>query len=147
MTESMIRILLVEDNATNRTFLALYLRRKGYLVEEACNGFEAMDFLSKNEFDVVFMDIQMPGLDGVETTRKIRRDTSGKFSPDIPIIAMTAHTMKKDREYFLSAGMDYYVAKPIELEQLSILAKEWAGIKRTRGVPDYLNAPCPSERC
>ena len=146
MPESAIRILLVEDNATNRTFLVLYLRKKGYVVAEACNGYEALDLLSEKEFDVVFMDIQMPGLTGVEATKRIRKDTTGKYQTDIPIIAMTAYTMKNDRDYFLKAGMDSYVAKPIELEQLALLAEKWAYSKKTRGVAgESQDASCRSE--
>lgn len=126
MSQSLIQILLVEDNAINRTFLALFLRRKGYVVEEACNGYEALDLLREKQFDVVFMDVQMPGLDGVETTKKIRENISGDYNPAIPIIAMTAYTMQDDRRFLLNSGMDSYIAKPIELEQLAVLAEQWA---------------------
>ncbi len=148
MTDSVIRILLVEDNLTNRTFLGLYLRRKGYAVEEACNGYEALDLLQQKIFDVVFMDVQMPGLDGVETTRRIRKNSSGHYNPEIPIIAMTAYTMKRDRDYLLQSGMDDFLAKPIELEQLATIAEELVCNKKARDVVGNCNdAPCPSDKC
>ncbi len=145
MRDTTIRILLVEDNATNRTFLGLYLRRKGYTVEEACNGYEALNLLQEKKYDIVFMDVQMPGLDGVETTRIIRKNASGQYDSRIPIIAMTAYTMKNDKNYLLQSGMDYYVAKPIELEQLAVIAEKWAYSKKARNVIENCkNASCRS---
>lgn len=98
----------------------LFLRKLGFDVVEAENGLSALETLDAHEaapFDVVFMDVQMPELDGVETTARIR----AKAGPhqQIPVIAMTAYAMKGDRERFLAAGMNGYVAKPIEPADLA----------------------------
>lgn len=110
-------ILLVEDNPVNRKFIK-YLFRKEYCdIKTAVHGKQALDFLLKEEFDLIFMDVQMPIMDGFEAVKKIRENEK-KTGKHIPIIAMTAHTMKGDREKCFSAGMDGYVSKPINKEQL-----------------------------
>lgn len=109
-------ILLVEDDAVNQVVATRALEMKGYQVEVANNGREAMKMLN-DSFDLILMDIQMPEMDGIETTRCIREQerTSGKH---IPIIALTAHALKGDRERFLAIGMDDYVSKPIDMSKL-----------------------------
>ena len=112
------RILLAEDNEVNQTFLQLFLEDAGHEVVIASNGIQALEFLNQQPFDLVLMDVQMPEMDGVEATRRIRADHSGRFDPRIPIVALTAYSMKGDMERFLSVGMDAYVSKPVDMEEL-----------------------------
>jgi two-component system, sensor histidine kinase and response regulator len=108
-----LSVLLVEDNATNQMLAIALLERVGHTVEAAPNGKEALAALASRHFDVVLMDVQMPEMDGFEATAHIRAQerTSGAH---IPIVAMTAHAMKGDRERCLEAGMDGYVSKPVQ---------------------------------
>ena len=111
------RILLAEDNAVNQTLAVRLLEKRGYSVMVAGDGRTAVEALEKHQFDVVLMDIQMPGMDGFEATAAIRAKeklTGGH----IPIIAMTAHALKGDQERCISAGMDAYVSKPIRTSEL-----------------------------
>ncbi len=107
------RLLLVEDNVVNQKVVMAILRKKGYQLDVAGNGREALARLeiSAEGYDAVLMDVQMPVLDGLETTRVIRRDS--RWS-NLPIIAMTAHAMNGDRERCIQAGMDSYLSKPIQ---------------------------------
>ncbi len=109
-----IHILLVEDNPINQMVALKMVDAFGYSVECASNGREALELFQKSRFDMILMDIQMPELDGFETTRKIRNTVPGLNSTDIPIIAMTAHAMKGDSDRCKEAGMDDYVPKPID---------------------------------
>ena len=95
-----------------------YLKKENHTVTAALSGQEALTAVSKDCFDLILMDVQMPAMDGLETTRRIRRGESGGTPPDVPIIALTAYAMKGDREIFLEAGMDDYVAKPIDIKKL-----------------------------
>ncbi|TVM27410.1 hypothetical protein DQK91_22640 [Oceanidesulfovibrio marinus] len=90
----------------SRFYAVRMLEQLGHATIEAADGESALEKLAWEKFDVVLMDIQMPRLDGVSATRRIREDTSGDFDPDIPIIAMTAYAMPGDEEEFKSAGMD-----------------------------------------
>jgi two-component system sensor histidine kinase/response regulator len=109
-----VRILLAEDNLVNQKLAKLMLGKAGYQVEVAANGIEAVDKYTANpdSFDLIFMDIQMPEMDGKEATQTIRQ----KGFEDVPIIAMTAHAMKGDREMCLEVGMNDYITKPIKRE-------------------------------
>ncbi len=114
---SSLRILLVEDNPVNQKVAVHLLRRQGYSVEVASSGVEALDVLSRADFDLVLIDIQMPGLDGLATTKVIRdKDCAG--GGHHPIMAMTAYPMKGDREKCHSAGMDEYISKPFTHREL-----------------------------
>jgi signal transduction histidine kinase/CheY-like chemotaxis protein/HPt (histidine-containing phosphotransfer) domain-containing protein len=104
------RILIVEDNAVNQKVVLAILRKRGYQIEIANHGAEALEALEKGDFALVLMDIQMPVLDGLEATYRIRKNPRWR---DLPIIAMTAHAMNGDRERCLQAGMNAYVSKPI----------------------------------
>jgi CheY-like chemotaxis protein/HPt (histidine-containing phosphotransfer) domain-containing protein len=116
------RILLVDDNATNRKVASQILIKAGCVVETAKSGKEAIECLSSDQdFDLVLMDIQMPEMDGMETTRHLKETISSLP----PIVAMTAYAMKEDRERFLAAGMDDYLAKPIRAQQLIQIVGKW----------------------
>lgn len=114
-----LRVLVVEDETVNRFYAVRMLEKLGHETVEAADGESALQKLAGEKFDVVLMDIQMPRLDGVSATRRIREDTSGDFDPDIPIIAMTAYAMPGDEDEFINAGMDDYLAKPVEAEALA----------------------------
>jgi PAS domain S-box-containing protein len=119
-------ILLAEDNAVNRIFLRRALVTAGHKVGEAEDGKHALAKLGDSSYDLVLMDIQMPEMDGVEATRRIRSGKHGRA--DIPIIALTAYAMKGDREKFLENGMGGYVAKPVDFGELARTIAEVLGI-------------------
>jgi signal transduction histidine kinase/CheY-like chemotaxis protein len=112
-----LRILLAEDNLINRKIAIRMLESMGCHVTEAANGAEAVRLAGEDGFDLILMDVQMPEMDGFEATRRIR-ETETSSGARTPIVAMTAHAMKGDRERCLDAGMDGYVSKPISLEEL-----------------------------
>ncbi|MBU0730057.1 MAG: response regulator [Proteobacteria bacterium] len=113
------KILLAEDNAVNSKLACHLLKRQGYDYVAVENGIEALEALKKDSFDLILMDVQMPEMDGLQATRRIREagETAG-FNPKIPIIALTAHAMQGDKERFIEAGMDDYLAKPMKVEGL-----------------------------
>ena len=113
------RVLLAEDTMANQKLAVGLLTKWGHEVAVANNGREAIEALSQESFDIVLMDVQMPELDGLEATRRIRAGEAGS-SEQIPIIALTARAMKGDREKCLAAGMDEYVSKPINKRELYI---------------------------
>jgi CheY-like chemotaxis protein/HPt (histidine-containing phosphotransfer) domain-containing protein len=113
-----LRILLAEDNAVNQKLVQRLLEKEGHQVVVVGNGLEVLKQLhSGDSFDLVLMDVQMPELDGLETTARIRQSEQGT-GRRLPILAMTAHAMKGDRERCLAAGMDSYLAKPIHVRDL-----------------------------
>lgn len=116
-TRKPMHILLAEDNAVNQKLAVRLLEKRGHRVSVAANGREALALLEKGDFDAVLMDVQMPEMDGLEATAAIRARERDK-SERLPIIAMTAHAMKGDRERCLSAGMDAYLSKPIRSKEL-----------------------------
>jgi len=113
-----LRLLLVEDEEISRLSARLTLEKMGHQVVTANNGEEALERLREGRYDCVLMDVQMDVLDGVEATRRIRDGSSGALDAQVPIIAMTAYAMTGDRESFLEAGMNDYVAKPVQVEEL-----------------------------
>jgi len=117
-----LRILIVEDEKVNLLVLTLMLKEKGHFVESAANGSEALLLHAKNQYDVILMDIQMPIMDGIEATAKIRK-REGK-NRHTPIIALTAYALVGDREQFLSYGFDEYLPKPIKMGELFQLLEE-----------------------
>ncbi len=113
-----LRLLLVEDNATNQMLALTLLEREGHTVHTAQNGREALATLETQAFDAVLMDVQMPEMDGFEATGQIR-ERERATGDHIPVVAMTAHAMKGDRERCLAAGMDAYVSKPVQVDELN----------------------------
>ena len=108
----MARILLIEDNETNRDMLARRLERKGYSVAVAADGAEGLSLALAEDFALVLMDMSLPVLDGWEATRRIKRERP------TPVIALTAHAMTGDRERAIEAGCDDYDTKPIDFPRL-----------------------------
>lgn len=125
-----LRILLVEDDETSRIAETEMLKRMGHSVHTASNGIEALKRMRQNTFDCVLMDVQMEVMDGLEATRNIRTDVSNFFDPTIPIVAMTAYAMRGDRERFLMAGMNDYVSKPFDRNNLTHVLSGIAGKDR-----------------
>lgn len=120
---SPLKILIVEDNRPNQLVAKAILEHKGYYVDIAEDGVEGVEAVTNGNYDVVLMDIQMPRMDGVEATQKIRSLNSEKNV--IPIIAVTANAMVGDRDTYLAAGMDDYVSKPIDSKSLVETILRW----------------------
>jgi signal transduction histidine kinase/ActR/RegA family two-component response regulator len=112
-----LAILVVEDDPISRTLASTVLTHAGHSVATAADGVEALWLVERRRFDAILMDIQMPQMDGFEATDQIRRRES-RTGGRVPIVAMTAHAMKGDRERCLAAGMDDYISKPIDMNQL-----------------------------
>jgi CheY-like chemotaxis protein len=116
-------ILLAEDNPINRKLVVEMLSRAGYPVETVENGRQAVDAVRKSRFRLVLMDVQMPEMDGFEATQAIRTEEGDRTHT--PIIAMTAHALKGDRERCLAAGMDDYLSKPLQSRDLFAAIERW----------------------
>ena len=119
------RILVVEDNITNQQVAMGILRKTGVRVDAVANGQEAVTALEQLPYDLVFMDVQMPVMDGLEATRAIRSPLSRVRNRKIPIVAMTAHAMKSDQDRCFEAGMNDYVSKPIVPSALAAVLRKW----------------------
>ena len=118
-----VKILLVEDNPVNRKFATSLLTKRGYSVMEAVTGLDAVYTFEDHDFDMILMDVQMPEMDGLEATIEIRKREEDTGT-HIPIIAMTAHAMKGDKERCLKAGMDGYISKPVQVSELMSCIKD-----------------------
>ncbi len=125
MRRGAVRILLAEDNVTNQQVALGILRKLGLHADTAADGSEAIAALGTHPYDLVLMDVQMPEMDGLEATRRIRDPGSAVLRHDVPIIAMTARAMQGDRERCLDAGMDDYVTKPISPQALAEAIDRW----------------------
>jgi len=123
-------ILLVEDNKTNQFVANAMLRKLGYETDIASNGIECIEALKRKNYSAVFMDCQMPSMDGFQATVEIRSGISGVLNPDVLIIALTAHAMEGDREKCIKAGMNDYMAKPIKIKEVDGLLKSWLDPER-----------------
>lgn len=119
------RILVVEDNMVNQIVATEILEQAGYVVDIADNGRQAIDKLGTSSFDLILMDCQMPVLDGFEASREIRATEKENNAPNIPIVALTANALKGDRERCLEAGMNDYITKPIDAEELCALLEKY----------------------
>lgn len=118
------KILLVEDDKINRYTAERIVKKLGHKVTAVESGSEALELLREEHFDCILMDIQMPGMDGMEVTKIIRTAESPPWDPEIPIIALTAFAMKEDREKFLASGMNSYLSKPVKIEILKQVLRE-----------------------
>jgi CheY-like chemotaxis protein len=119
------RVLVVEDNVVNQKVAVRLLEKLGCRVDVAANGLEAVELFAELVYDVVFMDCQMPEMDGFEATRMIRQREASS-GQHVPIVAMTANAMQGDSEQCLAAGMDDYLSKPVSFEALATAARKWA---------------------
>ncbi|ABA90173.1 sensor histidine kinase response receiver [Syntrophotalea carbinolica DSM 2380] len=127
---STVRILLVEDDDAIRRLVELLLQQRGWQVTAVSDGLQALESFQANRFDLVLMDIRMPRLDGLETTRRIRRREQTLRMSSLPIVGMTAHAAVQDRSMCLEAGMDDYLSKPIASDRLySIIERSLANRK------------------
>jgi CheY-like chemotaxis protein len=115
-------ILITEDNPVNQKLAERVLTKMGYQPDKALNGLEALELLKRKSYDVIFMDVQMPEMDGMECTQRVRKQ---EIRQPV-IIAMTANAMQGDREKCIQAGMDDYISKPIRLEDLVAILEKWA---------------------
>lgn len=120
-----VRILLAEDNSTNQQVALAILTKLGLTADAVANGHEAIHALKTLPYDLVLMDVQMPEMDGLEATRRIRDPRSGVSDCGIPIIAMTARAMGGDRDQCLAAGMNDYLSKPVDPVELSEVLGKW----------------------
>ena len=126
-----LRILVAEDNIINQKLAHALLRKMGHSVAVASNGVEAVSQWSSGEFDMIFMDVQMPEMDGAEATRRIR-EMEKNSGAHIPIIAMTAFAMSGDRERFMQVGMDDYITKPVNSKLVEQAVQHFAGFASVR---------------
>ena len=125
-----LKVLLAEDNAVNQRLAVSLLQRRGHRVVTAMNGLEALAAIEQTTFDVVLMDLQMPGMGGIEATAAIRA-REREHGGHLRIVAMTAHALKGDREQCLAAGMDDYLSKPINTATLyATLEQDESGATR-----------------
>ena len=120
------KILLVEDSKSNRELFSIILDDIGYEVETAENGSVAVDAFESNNYDLILMDCEMPIMDGFEATKRIRiLEKKNKSLTTIPIIALSARALDRDKEECFEAGMDDYIKKPVSLSKFSSILKEW----------------------
>ncbi len=130
-SQASLSILLAEDNLVNQRLATRVLEKRGHRVAVTTTGREALDRLETEEFDLILMDVQMPDMDGLQTTALIRQheELSGGHTP---VVALTAHTMKGDRERCLAAGMDEYITKPVDAFKLIQVVESTAALGRRR---------------
>ena len=138
-----LRVLLAEDNALNQKLAEAILAKRGHLVSLADNGAKAVAAFEASEFDLIIMDVQMPEMDGLAATRAIRAIENERALGRTPIMAMTAHAMESDRRACLEAGMDTYVAKPIQPDEFLAAVEGLAG---RQAPPPAQSAPPPADQ-
>ncbi|NCD24906.1 MAG: PAS domain S-box protein [Deltaproteobacteria bacterium] len=161
--EKRLEILLVEDVATNRELAELLLRNMGHAVHDSRDGLDALTMLGRHSYDLIFMDLQMPVMDGFTATQIIRACEQGLPAPadmndsflieelrrkiagtHTPIVAMTAHAMLRDRQRCLDIGMDAYITKPLRLEEVHAVLDEISGAAPSRPAPKPESVPAPA---
>jgi CheY-like chemotaxis protein/HPt (histidine-containing phosphotransfer) domain-containing protein len=124
------RILLAEDYPVNQLVMLAMLDRLGFAADAVFNGAQAIEALRSLDYDLVLMDCEMPEVDGYEATSRIRNPETGALNPRIPIVAVTANAMPGDREKCLRCGMDDYLSKPIDPDELAQSLTRWLGAPR-----------------
>lgn len=122
-TPNLHRVLLVEDSPTNRLVTGRFLEKAGYAFDEAVSGAAAIEAARTRSYDLVLMDVSMPGMDGLEATQRIRE--LGGWASRVPVIALTAHVMEGDRERCLAAGMNDHLPKPVDYDDLTRVLRIW----------------------
>ena len=137
------RLLCVDDNPANLMLVKTLLGDMGAQVRAVDNGYDALRAVQQESFDLVFMDVQMPGMNGRETTEAIRQWEHEHGQPPLPIVALTAHAMANEKRALLQCGMDDYLTKPISERQLAQVVLKWTGLSLHNGEPRELQ---PSER-
>ena len=131
---SQIRILIVEDNMVNQRLAARMVEKFGFQVDVSGNGKEALSALERFKYDIVLMDVQMPEMDGLEATRRIRDKESRVMNHNVPVIAMTAHAMQGDKDLCIKAGMNDYTSKPVQPRDLLNKIEKYLSIKEESDV-------------
>jgi signal transduction histidine kinase/CheY-like chemotaxis protein len=141
------RVLLAEDNVINQQVARGMLEKLGCVVDAVSDGLEAVTAVKEQSFDLLFMDCQMPNMDGYQATQVLRQMEKQQHKTSLPIIAMTAHTQPGDREKCLEAGMDDYLGKPFTLRQVSTMLSRWMTVLGHRKDSEFWNKPTldPSE--
>jgi PAS domain S-box-containing protein len=139
-----LHILLAEDNRVNQKVALRMLEKLGYRADVASNGFEVLDALRRQPYDLVLMDLQMPEMDGLEAARLIHQEWSQKRRPRI--VAMTANTMSGDKEKCLAAGMDDYIGKPVTLTSLQNTIQRWGAWRAGRTAAEAKNSGADTDR-
>ena len=129
-----LRLLVADDNAINQMVALMLLNRLGYAADVAGNGVEALKALDSKVYDLIFLDVRMPEMDGYEAARRICARWSDDAAGRPKMIAMTGNAMQGERERCLEAGMDDYISKPVRIEELKALIKRW-GLKPGQTVP------------
>ena len=127
-----IRVLAAEDVAVNRELIRLILEPKGYAVDTVCDGIEAVEAVTLQAYDIVFMDMQMPGMDGMDATRAIRR-LGGRYQ-SLPIVALSANIIADQIQLCLDAGMTAHIAKPFTSESLCAAVDRWCAASATQNL-------------
>ncbi len=119
------QVLLADDDRLIRSLLQMILQKKGFVISTACDGGDVLKSWEENHYDLILMDVEMPGMNGLAATQAIReKETQGQR---IPIIGLTAHTAAKDRDRCLAAGMDDCLIKPVNFELLAETLRRWIG--------------------
>jgi two-component system, sensor histidine kinase and response regulator len=143
-SDDILSILVAEDNSVNQRLAARMLEKRGHRVTLAGNGQEALDALAREDFDIVFMDVQMPEMDGMTATSLLRQREQGSAKHQV-VIALTAHALKGDEERCLAAGMDGYLSKPIRPQELDdILSRRLVTRRISHDLP-LVAEPSPSK--
>jgi CheY-like chemotaxis protein len=139
------RVLVAEDNITNQQVALAILEKLGCRADAVANGKEVLESLRKIPYNLVLMDCQMPEMNGYEAAASIRNPRSGVCDPGIPIVALTAHAMEGDREKCLAAGMNDYIAKPVQPATLAAALEKWLPRHADR-IPEENKQLSPHER-
>ena len=124
VSDAHLLVLVAEDNIVNQSLVAAVLGKAGYNVVLAADGQEALESFGRRSFDLILMDVQMPRMDGLAATTAIRAAETGS-GRRVPIVAVTAHAMKGDRELCIRVGMDDYLTKPVNLSDLRATIRKW----------------------
>lgn len=115
------RALLIDDDTTSLVVIGSMLKDLSFEVDEVENAYQALDLAKTEEYDVIIMDIQLPGMSGIEATQTIKRGDAGDKNKHTPVIALTAFGLEENRELFLASGMDDYLPKPVSTKSLTEL--------------------------